>query len=101
MFLFSVTFGFLSHPYIWERAADSVYYVSRFFTYVTSCCHFFPLVYCGRSLGSVPDRGPFQLSLPNRNQLRFALYLNSKKKKKKKKLRYLNNYRNCLKNRTI
>ena len=39
-------------PPIWERAADSVYHPSHLFTDVTLCCDFFPLVYCGRSLGS-------------------------------------------------
>ena len=38
-------------PPIWERAADSVYYLSLF-TDVTSCCAFFLLVHCGRNLES-------------------------------------------------
>ena len=46
--------------YIWipdplpisERAAGSVYHLSCLFTDVTCYCHFFPLVYCGRGLGS-------------------------------------------------
>ena len=55
MFLSLVTFGLLSHsapPLIWERAANSVYHLSDLSTDVTSCRDFFPLVYCGRSLGS-------------------------------------------------
>ena len=39
-------------PPIWEKAADSVYHLSHLFTDVTSCCDFFPMVYCGRRLGS-------------------------------------------------
>ena len=37
---------------LWERATDSVYHLSHFFTAVTSCCDIFALVYCMRSLGS-------------------------------------------------
>ena len=39
-------------PPTWERAADSVNHLSRLFTDVTSCFDFFPLIYCGRCLGS-------------------------------------------------
>ena len=39
-------------PPTWERAADSIYHLSFLFTNITSCCDFFPLIYCGRSLGS-------------------------------------------------
>ena len=36
---------------IWERAAVQVYHLYHLFTDVISCCDFFPLVYCGLSLG--------------------------------------------------
>ena len=47
-------------PPVWERAADLVPYLSRLFTDIISCCDFFPLGYCERSLGSdfscTPDK---------------------------------------------
>ena len=39
-------------PPFWERAADSVYHLTHFFTDVTSCCDLFSLVYYWRSSGS-------------------------------------------------
>ena len=42
-------------PPVWERAADLVPYLSRLFTDIISCCDFFPLGYCERSLGSGPE----------------------------------------------
>ena len=43
--------GLLTPP-ILERTADSVCHLSHLFTDITSCCDFFPLVYCGQSFGS-------------------------------------------------
>ena len=60
---------------IWERAADSIYHLSHLFTDVISCSDFFPLVYCGRSLGSdlsVPDRCLFQLFVSSKKLAEFA-----------------------------
>ena len=43
-------------PHIWERADDSVCHLPHLFTYVTSWCDFFPLVWY--IVGGVSDLGP-------------------------------------------